>query len=230
MDFTFYPHDLQYCVLRLQSCGFDYSFVNFTNPSVYMNPEAVESPSFQLVSVRSSVNLVPIRGTLYSECDVTIVLQRKLNYFIYQVGMCTLGSFSELYYSESWNHSEFNFRQIWISWISVATGNPTVIRLFLYCFDCLAWFFIAWTGVFSNCIDDSDLLAGFLDRSWQWFSCQFLLVSLSCSSYSLSLCGYLAKLLPQYCFLSRFHCKCYSCWLWLQWVHQFNPLSHRSHT
>ncbi len=101
MDFTFYPHDLQYCVLRLQSCGFDYSFVNFTNPSVYMNPEAVESPSFQLVSVRSSVNLVPIRGTLYSECDVTIVLQRKLNYFIYQVGMCTLGSFSELYYSES---------------------------------------------------------------------------------------------------------------------------------
>ncbi len=114
MELHSYPHDTQECIMRFQSYGYNYNTVNFTKPNVVLRlSNALESPSFELKNVTSSVSLVPLSGNLYSECSVTIILQRKLAFFLYQVWdlcfCCEIISSNDKLFSRSFEHSQFRF-------------------------------------------------------------------------------------------------------------------------
>ncbi len=92
MDLRSYPHDIQTCELKFRSRVFAERAMKFTKPSVQMSEMALESSSLEIFSFHGHVIRTPSYGRNFSEAIIEIKLQRRLEYFLYQV--CFLFTFA----------------------------------------------------------------------------------------------------------------------------------------
>ena len=85
MDLRSYPHDVQTCHLKFQSHVYPNNIVNFTNSSVKISEEALESSTLDILSFDAFEKTVASHEENFSMCVVEIDLHRRLEYFLYQV-------------------------------------------------------------------------------------------------------------------------------------------------
>ena len=85
MNLRSYPHDIQKCELKFHSNAFPNNILQFSHPVIKMHPEALESSSLVIAGCETFVQKANNYDKYFSECVFEIFLQRRMEFFLYQV-------------------------------------------------------------------------------------------------------------------------------------------------